>query len=56
MGTRYLDVADYLLVAEVALGVEAAAIQRVAQLGLADSALAAPAAEFGGIDSIQTSP
>ena len=48
MGTRYLDLVDFLLIAEAALGVEVAVIQRTASLHLAESALAAPAAEFGG--------
>lgn len=51
MMIRYLDLADYLVTAEATLGVEGAVIQKVAQLNLADSALAAPAAEFGGVGS-----
>ncbi len=46
----YLDLADFLLIAEVALGVSAEDLSRVAQLNLAASALAAPAAEFGGVE------
>jgi death-on-curing protein len=50
MTTRYLDLVDYLVIAEATLGVEVAVLQRIAQLNLADSALAAPAAEFGGVE------
>lgn len=46
----YLDLADFLLIAEAALGVSAEDLARVAQLNLAASALAAPAAEFGGVE------
>ncbi len=48
METRYLDLVDFLLIAEAALGVEVAVLQRMTSLHLAESALAAPAAEFGG--------
>ncbi|MBA3629130.1 MAG: Fic family protein [Actinobacteria bacterium] len=48
METRYLDLVDFLLIAEAALGVEVAVLQRTTSLHLAESALAAPAAEFGG--------
>lgn len=47
---RYLDLADFLLIAESALGVSAEDLARVAQLHLAASALDAPAAEFGGVE------
>lgn len=50
METRYLDLVDFLLIAEAALGVEVAVLQRMASLHLAESALAAPAAEFGGVE------
>lgn len=46
----YLDLADFLLIAEAALGVSAEDLTRVAQLNLAASALAAPAAEFRGVE------
>jgi death on curing protein len=46
--TRYLDLVDFLLIAEAALGVEVAVLQRITALHLAESALAAPAAEFQG--------
>jgi death-on-curing protein len=47
---RYLDLAEYLLIAEAALGVPAEDLARVCQLHLAASALDAPAAEFGGVE------
>jgi death-on-curing protein len=50
METRYLDLVDFLLIAEAVLGVEVAVLQRTTSLHLAESALAAPAAEFGGIE------
>jgi len=48
--TQYLDLADYLLIAEAALGVPAEEIARWPGIGLADSALHAPAAVFGGVE------
>ena len=50
MSVRYLDLVDYLLVAEATLGVEVEVLKKIAQLHLADSALGAPAAEFGGVE------
>jgi len=50
MSVQYLDLADFLLIAEAALGVEVSVLQRVTALHLAESALAAPAAEFGGVE------
>jgi hypothetical protein len=49
--TRYLELADYLLVAESVLGVPAELIADFNRIGLADSALAAPQAGFGGIEA-----
>ena len=46
----YLDLADYLLIAEAVLGVPAETIARWPGIGLAESALHAPAAEFGGVE------
>jgi hypothetical protein len=46
----YLDLADFLLIGEAALGVSAEDLARVAHLNLAASALDAPAAEFGGVE------
>ena len=45
---RYLDLADFLVIAEAALGVDAAQIMRTTRLDLAESALAAPSAAFEG--------
>ena len=47
---EYLSLADFLLIAEVATGVPAEDLSRLPTLGLAESALAAPAASFGGVD------
>lgn len=51
MGCRYLDLVDYLLIAEQALGISAERLARLERLGLADSALNAPAAAFGGTEA-----
>lgn len=48
--TEYLDVADYLLIAEAVLGVPAEEIARWPGIGLAESALGAPAMRFGGVE------
>jgi death-on-curing protein len=45
----YLELADYLLIAESVLGVPAEAIANFDRIGLAQSALAAPQAGFGGV-------
>ena len=45
--TQYLDLADYLAIAEFVLGIDAKALANGAGIGLADSALAAPRASFG---------
>jgi death-on-curing protein len=50
LSVRYLDLADYLLVAEAVLGVDAEDIARFAGIALADSALNAPAAGFGEVE------
>ncbi len=47
---EYLDLADYLLIAEAVLGVPAETIARWPGIGLADSALHAPAAAFEGVE------
>jgi death-on-curing protein len=47
---RYLDLVDYLLVAEAVLGVDAEDVARFAGIALADSALNAPAAGFGEVE------
>ena len=48
--TEYLDLADYLLIAEAVLGMPAEEIARWPGIGLADSALHAPVAGFGGVE------
>lgn len=47
---QYLDLADYLLIAEVVLGVPAEEIARWPGIGLADSALHAPMAAFENVE------
>lgn len=49
-GCRYLDLSDYLLIAEAVLGRRAEDLARSAQLHLAESALSAPVAAFGGVE------
>jgi death-on-curing protein len=48
--TAYLDLADYLLIAEEVLGVPAERIAGWPGIGLAESALGAPAMGFGGVE------
>jgi death-on-curing protein len=47
---EYLDLADYLLIAEAVVGVPAEQIARWPGIGLAESALHAPSAAFGGVE------
>jgi len=47
---EYLDLADYLLIAEAVLGAPAEQIARWPGIGLAESALHAPAAGFEGVE------
>jgi death on curing protein len=47
---QYLDLADFLLIAEAVLDVPAEDLANAARIDLADSALHAPAAEFGGVE------
>ena len=47
---EFLDLADYLLIAEAILGVPAETIARWPGVGLAESALHAPAAGFEGVE------
>jgi death on curing protein len=51
MAWRYLDLVDYLLIAEDVLGIPAERLARNERLGLADSALNAPAAGFGEVEA-----
>ncbi|NQV07414.1 Fic family protein [bacterium] len=46
--TRYLTLAEYLRIAELVTGVPAEPLAAVSRTDLADSALHAPSAEFGG--------
>ena len=50
MAWRYLDLADFLLIAEAVLHIPAEDLTRVGRLELAESALHAPAAEYGGFE------
>ena len=47
---QYLDLGDYLTLAAAALDVAPEALVDVADLGLAESALHAPAATFAGVE------
>jgi death-on-curing protein len=47
---QYLDLADYLTLAGAALDLAPKAVFDVADIGLAESALHAPAATFGGVE------
>jgi len=49
--TAYLELADYLLIAEGVLGLPAEVIANFNRIGLAASALAAPQAGFGGVEA-----
>ncbi len=49
--TAYLELADHLLIAEAVLGVRAELIADLNRIGLADAALAAPRAGFGGVEA-----
>ncbi len=50
MSVEYLDLADFLAITELVLEVPADQISRISRLELAESALHAPAASFGGIE------
>ena len=50
MTVRYLNLADYLEIAEAVTGLKPDVIRRVSRLELADSALHAPQAGFGDTD------
>jgi death on curing protein len=47
---NYLDLADFLLIAEAVLDIPAEDLARAGLLELAESALHAPAATFGGVE------
>ena len=50
----YLDLADFLLIAEAVLGIPAEELAHVAKLDLAESALTAPSAAFEGLEFYPT--
>ena len=50
MNLAWVDLADYLTIAGAVLGIDPGALLRYADLHLAESALAAPAASYGGIE------
>lgn len=52
--TSYLGLADYLLISEAVLSAPAEVLVDVCDLALAESALGAPAATFGGTDLYPT--
>ncbi|MEX0869282.1 MAG: hypothetical protein WD011_06385 [Nitriliruptoraceae bacterium] len=54
MAWRSLDLADFLVIAEAVLAIPAEELVRAGRMALAESALHAPAAEFGGVESIPT--
>jgi len=45
---EYLELGDFLLIAEAVLGIRASVLAQLDRIGLAQSALAAPAASFAG--------
>ena len=52
----YLDLADFLLIAEAALGLDAKELMFASRLDLAESALASPSASFESHDFYPTFP
>ncbi|MEN8114755.1 MAG: Fic family protein [Actinomycetota bacterium] len=50
MSVDYLDLADFLAISELVLTQPAEDIARISRLELAESALHAPAASFGGVE------
>lgn len=55
MPWHYLDLADFLLIADAVLEIPAEDLARAGRLELAESALYAPVAEFGGVEFYPTS-
>lgn len=51
MAWHYLDLVDYLLIAEAVLDVPASDLAQLQRIDLADSALNAPAAGFGEVEA-----
>lgn len=54
MSWRYLELADYLVIAEAVLDIPAETLARLNRLDLADSALNAPSAGFGDVEAYKT--
>lgn len=52
---EYLGLGDYLVIASSVLGIEAEVLAKASNLVAGDSALNAPAASFGGVESTLTS-
>ncbi len=50
MSVEYLDLADYIAIAAEITGLDDVTVMKVANLGLADSALHAPSAGFGAVE------
>lgn len=51
MAWSYLELADYLVIAEAVLGIPASTLARLDRISLAESALNAPAGGFGGFEA-----
>ena len=51
--TRYIDLADFLVIAEAVLGIDAKVLARSEKIDLAESALYSPSAWFDGIEFYQ---
>jgi hypothetical protein len=49
---EYLDLADFLVVAEEITGIEVPVLTKMSRLSLADSALHAPQAGYGDVDIV----
>ena len=56
MPVEYLGLGDFLLIAEAVLDVPAEVLALTTNLNLADSALHAPAASFGGLELYRSFP
>jgi len=50
VSVEYLDLADFLLIAEEVTGLDVATLTKASRLSLADSALHAPRAGYGEVD------
>lgn len=50
MTVEYLDLADFLVIAEEITGIEVSVLMKMSRLPLADSALHAPQAGYGDVD------